>query len=468
LQREAGKVVPVTADPKVYAAPLERAIHHANDWLTSAPGRPIPPRVDADALAATLGGVLPDAPTDPAEVVDLLAAGVEPGLMNMGSGRFYGWVIGGTLPAALAADWLVSAWDQNTGMRFPTPGVVAAEEAAAAWILDLLGLPANADVGFVTGGTMANWTGLVAGRQHVLAKAGWDVNSQGLTGAPPVRVLAGADRHIAIDVPLRYLGLGAPTPVADDDQGRVRLDALAEALEASDGPTIVCLAAGNLHSGAFEALGEATALAHQHGAWVHVDGAFGLWAGASPRLRHLVEGYETCDSWATDAHKTLNVPYDCGIAIVANPEALRTALGVSASYLIHASDKGDPLDRVAEMSRRARGVTVWAALRSLGRTGVAALMDGMVDHAQALAAGIAQIPGAEIVNEVVFTQVSVSFGSDERTREVTQRLLDSGEAWMSGSRWKGRDVMRVSVSNWSSDQADVERSLAAVRAAATG
>ena len=309
---------------------------------------------------------------------------------------------------------------------------------------------------------MANWNGLVAGRQHVLAKAGWDVNSQGLTGAPPVRVLAGADRHIAIDVPLRYLGLGAPTLVADDDQGRVKLDALAEALEAGDGPTIVCLAAGNLHSGAFEALGEATALAHEHGAWVHVDGAFGLWAGASPRLRHLVAGYETCDSWATDAHKTLNVPYDCGIAIVANPEALRTALGIQASYLIHASDKGDPLDRVAEMSRRARGVTVWAALRSLGRSGVAALVDGMVDHAQALAAGIAEIPGAEILNEVVFTQVSVSFGSDERTREVTERLLASGEAWMSGSRWKGRDVMRVSVSNWSSDDADV-RALAGRR-----
>jgi glutamate/tyrosine decarboxylase-like PLP-dependent enzyme len=316
----------VTARGDAYTAALARAAEHARAWLESLPDRPIPPKATADDVAKGLGP-LPDGPTDPAAVVDLLAEVAEPGLMAMPSGRFYGWVIGGTLPAALAADWLTSAWDQNTGMRFATPGTVAAEEVAAGWLLDLLGLPPAAAVGFVTGGTMANFTGLAAGRQRVLADAGWDLDRRGLAGGPPVRVLVGADRHATVDLALRYLGLGAPVEVAADDQGRVRLDALAESLAGGDGPTILCLQAGNLHSGAFDPIAEATALAHEHGAWVHVDGAFGLWAAASPRLRHLVAGVDTADSWATDAHKTLNVPYDCGLAIVAHPEPLRRAFG---------------------------------------------------------------------------------------------------------------------------------------------
>ncbi|MGZ4597839.1 MAG: pyridoxal phosphate-dependent decarboxylase family protein, partial [Actinomycetes bacterium] len=391
---------------------------------------------------------------------------VEPGLMAMPSGRFFGWVIGGTLPAALAADWLVSAWDQNSGMRFATPGTVAAEEDAAAWLLDLLGLPAGADVGFVTGATMANFTGLAAGRQQVLTDAGWDLDERGLTGAPRVRVLVGAERHGTVDLALRYLGLGAPTTVAADEQGRIRLDALADTLAAGDGPVIVALQAGNLHSGAFDDVAAATALAHQHGAWVHVDGAFGLWAAASPRLRHVLAGYDAADSWATDAHKTLNVPYDCGIAIVARPQAVRDAMGMQASYLVHAEGPGDPLDRVPELSRRARGVPVWAALRSLGRSGVADLVDGLVDRAAEIADGIAAVDGAQILNDIVFTQVCAAFGDDGRTRAVTERLLADGTAWMSGSRWRDRDVLRVSVSNWSTDEADVAASVEAVRRAA--
>ncbi|GHJ45334.1 aspartate aminotransferase family protein [Catellatospora sp. TT07R-123] len=458
----------MTARPEQYQAALARAAAHAHDWLAAVPDRPIPPRADADELRERLGGPLPAAPTDPAEVVDLLAREIEPGLMTMPSGRFYGWVIGGTLPAALGADWLVSTWDQNSGMRYATPGTAAAEEVAGDWLLDLLGLPAGSDVGFVTGGTMANFTGLAAGRQQVLTDAGWDLDRDGLTGAPRVRVLVGAERHATVDLALRYLGLGAPTPVEADEQGRLRLDALERELAAGSGPTIVCLQAGNVHSGAYDPIGAACELARRHGAWVHVDGAFGLWAAAAPSTRHLLDGHHLADSWATDAHKTLNVPYDCGIAVVARPAALRAAFGTRASYLVHAGTEGpgDPHERVPELSRRARGVPVWAALRSLGRDGVADLVDRLARNARALAAGLGAIEGARVCNDVVFTQVCVSFGSDERTRAVTGRLLADGTAWMSGSHWQGCDVLRVSVSNWSTDDADVAASIEAVRRAA--
>jgi glutamate/tyrosine decarboxylase-like PLP-dependent enzyme len=290
-----------------------------------------------------------------------------------------------------------------------------------------------------------------------------------LRGGPEVRVLVGEERHDSVDLILRYLGLGAPTPVAADEQGRIRLDALADALDASSGPTLVCLQAGNVHSGSFDPIAEATALAHRHDAWVHVDGAFGLWAAASPALRHHLQGYETADSWATDAHKTLNVPYDCGIAIVARPAALRAAMGIDASYLVLAGrGSSDPFEKVPELSRRARGVSVWAALQSLGRSGVADLVDRLAGHARALAVGITEIPTAEVLNDVVFTQVCAAFESDERTRDVTARLLADGTAWMSGSRWRGRDIIRCSVSNWSTDDADVKASVEALRRAAGG
>jgi glutamate/tyrosine decarboxylase-like PLP-dependent enzyme len=351
-------------------------------------------------------------------------------------------------------------------MRYATPGTVAAEEAAGSWLLDLLGLPSGADVCFVTGGTMANFTGLAAGRQQVLGDAGWDLDQHGLTGAPRIRVLVGEERHGTVDLALRYLGLGTPIEVAADDEGRLRPEALAAALDDGTGPAIVCLQAGNVHSGAFDPIGEATDIAHAHGAWVHIDGAFGLWAGASPRLRHLVAGYERADSLATDAHKTLNVPYDCGICVVAHPAAVRDALGMRASYLVHSDGPGDPMERVPELSRRARGVPVWAALRSLGRSGVTDLVDRLVANARAIADGMGAIPGAEVLNDVVFTQVCVAFGDDERTRAVTAQLLADGTAWMSGSRWRGRDVLRVSVSNWSTDDDDVAMSVDAVRRAA--
>ncbi len=456
----------MSAKPEAYDLALDRAARHARSWLASLPDRPVPPRRSADELAAGLAATLPAGPTDPAEVVDLLAGLVEPGLMAMPSGRFFGWVIGGTLPAALAADWLVSSWDQNTAIRYATPGTTAAEQAAAGWLLDLLGLPADAEVGFVTGATMANFAGLAAGRRQQLEVAGWDVDRLGLAGGPRVRVLAGAERHETLDAALRYLGLGAPTVVPADAEGRLEPAALAEALDAGSGPAIVCLQAGNLHSGSFDPLGPAIALAHEHGAWVHVDGAFGLWAAASPRLRHLVAGREAADSWATDAHKTLNVPYDCGIVVVARRPALRAAMGMRASYLVQ--DAGDPVDAVPELSRRARGVPVWAALRSLGRSGVAELVDRLAANARAIAAGIAAVPGAEVLNDVVFTQVCAAFGDDERTRAVTARLLADGVTWMSGSRWRGREVMRVSVSNWSTDDADVAAAVDAVRRAAAG
>jgi glutamate/tyrosine decarboxylase-like PLP-dependent enzyme len=453
-----------------YDAPLAAAAEHARAWLDSLDTRDVPPRETAEQVAAVLGGPLPEEPTAPAEVVDLLARGVEPGLMAMGAGRFYGWVIGGTLPAALAADWLVSAWDQNTVLRWATPGTAGAEAVAAGWLLDLLGLPAGSDVGFVTGGMMANFTGLAAARDRVLADHGWNVAERGLTGAPAVRVLVGAERHATIDLALRYLGLGAATQVAADDQGRIRPDALREAL-AGDAPTIVCLQAGNLHSGAFDPFTAAIPIAHEVGAWVHVDGAFGLWAAASPALRHLLAGVEEADSWATDAHKTLNTPYDCGVAIVRRPEAMRAAMGVHTSYLINAAPAdgpADPSEAVPEFSRRARGVPVWAALRSLGRTGVVELIERLAAAAGKLAEGIGALEGAEVLNDVVYTQFCVSFGDDERTRAVTEALLADGRVWMSGSRWRDREVLRVSVSNWSTDDADVATSIAAVRWALAG
>jgi glutamate/tyrosine decarboxylase-like PLP-dependent enzyme len=454
-----------------YSEPLRRASGHALDWIGSLRDRPLPPAMDADEVAKAIGGPLPDDGADPADVVDLLAAGAEPGLMAMGSGRFFGWVIGGALPAGLAADWLVSAWDQNAGMRYATPAAAAFEEVAGGWLLDLLGLPSQADVGFVTGAAMANFTGLAAGRFATLRGVGWDVHERGLNGSPRLHVLVGRERHATVDLALRMLGLGVPTVVESDDQSRLRPDRLAAAVDAvpAGEPVIVALQAGDLHSGAFDPFVDAIAAARRRdGVWVHVDGAFGLWAAASPTLRPLTDGLSGADSWATDAHKTLNTPYDCGIAIVADPTAVRSAFGVHTDYLVaaDAASPGDPYEKAPEFSRRARGVPVWAVLRSLGRTGVADLVDRLALRARQLADGFREIPGAEVQNDVVYTQVCVSFGDDERTRAVAQRLIADGETWMSGSRWRGRDVLRVSVSNWSTSEDDVERSLAAVRRAA--
>jgi glutamate/tyrosine decarboxylase-like PLP-dependent enzyme len=452
-------------NPDEYKAVLDRATARSMEWIESIPARQVAPLADVDAMKRVFARPLQEERLDPVDVVEELATLAEPGLMAMPSGRFFGWVIGGTLPAALGADVLVSSWDQNAAMRYASPSTAAIEEVAGEWLLDLLGLPAGADVGFTTGATMANWTGLTAARASVLDAVGWDVNARGLAGAPAVTVLAGAERHASIDLALRYVGFGLPTVVPADDQGRIDVDALRAALNGVDGPVILCLQAGNLHSGAFDPMREAIAVAHEHGAWVHVDGAFGLWAAASPTLRGQLDGVETADSWATDAHKTLNVPYDCGVAIIARPGIARAALGTQTNYLIKVGTAYDPYDVVPEMSRRARGVPVWAALRQLGRSGVIELVDGLVRNARALASGLAELPGVEILNDVVFTQVSLSFGSDDRTKAVTSALIADGAVWMSGSRWQGRDILRISVSNWSTDESDVAFSIAAVERA---
>ncbi|GGM05637.1 pyridoxal phosphate-dependent decarboxylase family protein [Nakamurella endophytica] len=460
--------------PGSYDPALSRAAEHARRWLDALDARPVPAQAAADGLLAQVGGALPEVGLPPDEVVDRLADLADPGLMAIGSGRFFGWVMGGVLPAALAADWLVSAWDQNAGMRPATPAAAALEEAAAGWLLDALGLPATAGVGFTTGATMANFTCLAAGRGRVLQAAGWDVHRDGLAGVPRVHVLVGAERHDTVDLTLRYLGLGAPTPVAADEQGRIRVDALAAALAEvpAGAPTLVCLQAGNVHSGAFDPFADAVEVAHRHGAWVHVDGAFGLWAAACPEFADRIRGLAAADSWATDAHKTLNVPYDCGIAVVADDLALRAALGVHASYLVREdAGPGNPYERVPELSRRARGIPVWAALRSLGRSGLVELVSGLAAAARSIAAGLGEVDGVEVLHEVAFTQVCFAVrgagntAGTDRTVEIGRALAADGGILLSGSRWHERDVLRISVSNWSTGPDEVAAAVAAVRRA---
>ncbi|MCE3274275.1 MAG: putative pyridoxal phosphate-dependent decarboxylase [Propionibacteriaceae bacterium] len=444
---------------------LERVLEEATGFLNDLPGRRVAARTDVEGVATALRRPLPEEGAEPLEVIEELIAGAEPGVVAMPSGRFFGWVIGGVLPAALAADWLTSTWDQNAGLLASSPAAAGAEWVASEWLLDLLGLPGNSAVGFVTGAMIANFTCLAAARHDVLRRAGWDVEGDGLHGAPPVTVIVGEERHETVDVALRFLGLGEQRSlmVPADDQGRIRLDTLTDILaQVGNTPLIVCLQAGNVHSGAFDPIAEAVDLAHQYGAWVHVDGAFGLWAAASAQYRHLVAGVERADSWASDAHKTLNVPYDSGLAIVAKAEAMYAAMGVHAAYLIQ-DERPDPFSTVPEFSRRARGFPVWAALRSLGRQGVAEMVERFCRHAHRFAAGLAELDGVRVVNDVVFTQVCVSFGTDEATREVATRLLRDGTAWMTPSTWHGQAVLRISVSNWRTTEEDVDRTLAAVR-----
>jgi glutamate/tyrosine decarboxylase-like PLP-dependent enzyme len=444
---------------------LERVLEEATGFLDSLPSRRVAARTDVDGVAAALRRPLPDEGAEPMGVIEELIAGAEPGVLAIPSGRFFGWVMGGVLPVTLAADWLTSTWDQNAGLLVSSPAAAGAEWVASEWLLDLLGLPASSAVGFVTGAMIANFTCLAAARHEVMRRAGWDVERNGLQGAPEVTIIVGEERHETVDVALRFLGLGEGRSIVvpADDQGRIRLNGLADTLaEVGSNPMIVCLQAGNVHSGAFDPIAAAVDLAHRYGAWVHVDGAFGLWAAASAQYRQLVTGVERADSWATDAHKTLNVPYDSGIAIVAKAEAMYAAMGVHAAYLIQ-DERPDPFSTVPEFSRRARGFTVWAALRSLGRRGVAEMVERFCRHARRFAAELAEMDGVRVVNDVVFTQVCVSFGTDEATREVAARLLKDGTAWMTPSTWHGQAVLRISVSNWRTTDEDVDRTLAAVR-----
>src|SRR6266545_1880437 len=424
---------------------LEEAAAHAVQFLRGLPDRHVGPRAGAEELRARLGGPLPDGPTDAAEVV-----------------------------AALAADWLAATWDQNAGLFVLSPAAATIEDVAAGWLVDLVGLPAATTTGFVTGGTMANFTGLAAARHHVLATAGWDVERDGLIGAPPVEIVVGAERHVTVDVALRYLGFGSGRlrVVSADGQGRMRADLLAETLAACQGPTIVCAQAGNVNTGAIDPLAPICDAAAERGAWVHVDGAIGLWAAASPAHRHLLAGVERADSLAADAHKWLNVPYDSGLVFVTRPDAHQAAFAKVAAYFIPGRTGARDADAFTPVaSRRARGLPIWAALRSLGRAGVAELVECCCRHAQRFADALGQDDGVEVLNEVVLNQTLVRFTDpggdhDGRTREVVRRVQDDGTLWLGGTTWHGMAAMRISVSGWRTTDQDVDRSVEAILRAA--
>jgi glutamate/tyrosine decarboxylase-like PLP-dependent enzyme len=468
-------------------AALGAAIDHAKDYLAGLPDRPVSEQATVDELRKALAVPLADEAVEPAEVVHDLAEGAEPGLVATGSPRYFGFVIGGALPAALAADWLAATWDQNAGLYACGPPAAVVEEVAGRWVLDLLGLPPSASFGFVTGGQMANFTALAAARHAVLARQGWDVEARGLSGAPTIRVVTSDLRHATIDRALRYLGLGtdAAVVIPTGPDARLPADALAEELGGGSAdhpaPTIVCTQAGEVNTGAIDPLAEICDVAHAAGAWVHVDGAFGLWAAASPSLGPLVAGVERADSWATDFHKWLNVPYDSGFVACADSDAHRRAMGVRAAYLVHADDDPaaarDQVDWNPEFSRRGRGFAVYAALRSLGRRGVAELVEGCCARARQFAERLSRIDRAEVLNDVALDQVLVRFRADSGTghadpaaddavtRRVVEAVQESGECWMSGTTWRGRAAMRISVVNWQTTEADVDRSVAAVEMA---
>jgi glutamate/tyrosine decarboxylase-like PLP-dependent enzyme len=454
---------------------LARTTALAQRFLDGLPERPVGRPADLAALRAAFGGALGAQGADPADVIEHLAASAEGGLVASAGPRYFGFVIGGSLPVALAADWLVTAWDQDAGLYACGPAVAVVEEVAAAWLIDLFGLPRSASLGFVTGGQMANFTGLAAGRQAVLQRAGWDVGEDGLAGAPPLTVVIGEEAHVTILTSLRMLGLGnrRVVRVAADAQGRMRPDELGRALAGVSGPAIVCTQVGNVNTGAFDPVGELSDIAHERGAWVHVDGAFGLWAAATPSLRHHVEGVERADSWATDGHKWLNVPYDSGIAIVRDAVAHKASMTGRASYLVQTEGaERDPQDWTPEFSRRARGVPVYAALKSLGRQGVAELVEGCCRLARRMADRLSPAPGLRLLNDVVLNQVLVRFepkgggDADAFTRAVIARVQRDGTCWMAGTTWHGMAAMRISISNWSTRESDIDRSAEAILAAA--
>lgn len=438
---------------------LQDAAARATRYLDSLDTRPVTPDPVAVGLLDELDEPLAAQGQPPAEVLARLDRLVTPATMAMAGPRFFGFVIGGALPVSVATNWLSTAWDQNTGLYRATPGTAVVERVALRWLAELFGFPAETAGAFVTGATMANLCGLAAGRHRVLANAGWNVEADGLFGAPPITVIVGDEVHPTVLKALGLLGLGRDriVRVPVDGQGRM----VASALPPISGPTIVVAQAGNLNTGAFDPLPAIMAHAHAAGAWVHVDGAFGLWAGAVPALAHHVAGVERADSVATDAHKWLNVPYDSGIALVKDGEALRAAMAVTASYLPTASEERNPSDYTPELSRRARGVDVWAVLSSLGRDGVAAMISGTCDHARRFAEGLAAA-GFAILNDVVLNQVLVSFGTPEETHRVIADVQAEGTCWAGPTLWQGKTAMRISVSSWSTTADDVDASVAAI------
>ena len=445
--------------------PLRRAAELASEWLATVSERPVGPAGAADGLR----GPLPENGEDAVAVVEALAAAAEPGLVASSGPRYFGFVTGGALPAAVGADWLTSAWDQNSCLHVMSPAAATAEETVAAWVKELLGLPAGAGVGLVTGAQMANATALAAARSAVLARAGWDVEARGLTGAPAIRLITSAESHATIFNALRLLGLGRDTAVRvpADDQGRMRAEELAAALAAGDGPAIVCAQAGNVNTGAFDPLGEIVAACRDAGAWCHVDGAFGLWAAAAPGRAHLAAGAAGADSWAVDAHKWLNVPYESALAIVADPAPLAAAMALTAAYLTTAgAGERNGADWAPEASRRARAFPLYASLRQLGRSGLAELIERNCALAARIAERLAREPGVAILNDVVLNQALVRFGDDDAaTNAVIARVQGEGTCWLGGTVWHGMAAMRISVSSWRTTEADADRSADAIAAA---
>lgn len=457
---------------------LQTALQLAQSHLENLETSSVATTTDVQTLRARLGRPLRDDGLPPEQVIAELAADVEGGIIGSASGRFFGWVIGGSLPAALAADWLVSSWDQNATLSACSPATAVVEEITAQWLKEILGLPATASFAFVSGCQMAHITCLAAARHALLAKTGWNVEEEGFCWAPRIRILASDARHGALDRAVRLLGFGSSHIVnlPTDALGRVFPDALERELQRNPGsPAIVALQAGEINTGSFDRFAELIPLAHAHNAWVHIDAAFGLWAAASPQHKHLVEGIEHADSWATDGHKLLNVPFDSGFAFVAHPEAHRAAMSHRAPYLIISSETRDQIDWNPEWSRRGRAFPAYAALRQLGRAGVAHLIDTCCAHARALTTRIGSLPGAEIASEPIFNQGLVRFlhpdssateiDHAKRTDEIIAAINASGEAFFTGSNWKGRRVMRVSVCNWRTSANDVDRAVAAAASA---
>jgi glutamate/tyrosine decarboxylase-like PLP-dependent enzyme len=439
---------------------LADAARRGAEYVRQISARRVAPTPEAVDALAQLAGPLPEESTSPHEIIDLLDRIASPATVALGGGRYFGFVNGGVLPAALAADWLASSWGQNAALRVMSPAAVALEDIALRWVAEALGLPDGCGGALVTGATTANLLGLAAARHALLERAGWDVESDGLFGAPPLKVIVGDEVHVSLIKALGILGLGRQRVrrVPVDSQGRM----LTELLPKLDSQTIVCLQAGNVNTGAFDPAREIIRRAHDAGAWVHVDGAFGLWAAASPRYRYLTDGFEDADSWSTDAHKWPNAGYDCGIALVRDPRALRGAMSIAASYFTP-GELREPAHYGPEMSRRARGVALWAALRSLGRTGLADLIDRTCRHARTFAQSLHDL-GYEILNDVVINQVLVSFGPPEVTRRVIERVQQDGTCWCGITEWHGRTAMRISVSSWATTDENVQTAIAAIEA----
>jgi glutamate/tyrosine decarboxylase-like PLP-dependent enzyme len=455
--------------PEVDEKTLYQAAEMAVDYLRRMPDLPVREDASLEELRAALRVPLNEAPIDPGVVVQELVEAAEPGLVQIQSPRYFGFVIGGGLDAAMAADWLTTAWDQNAGGYPCGPSAAVVEEAIGEWIVDLLGLPADAGVGLTTGCQMAHFSCLAAARNRKLAETGWNVECDGLFGAPPLRVIAGAHAHTTVFAALRMLGLGSNRTeiVEADDQGRMLPGALARTLRNGEGPAIVIAQAGDVNTGAIDAFPQIADIVHEYGAWLHVDGAFGLWAAASPRLQPLVEGVERAHSWATDAHKWLNVPYDCGLAIVRDSDAQRAALSsLAGAAYIPPIEHGERYNAewVPEFSRRARGFPVYAAIRSLGRRGIAELVERCCGCAHLMASALSEMDGAEVMNEVALNQVLVRFVRDgvNVSDEVMQAIQNEGTCWMSGSTWEGEPVVRISVSNWRTTEDDIHRSVEAI------